>query len=63
MSLSAFPLPLVASSTERKFADEDFRRIWDNGKYPVRLILNGEASKEIEWHCKVRALSHFLRSL
>jgi len=27
-------------------------RIWDNGVYPVRLILNGAASKEIEWHCK-----------
>ena len=27
-------------------------RIWDNGVYPVRLILNGEASKSIEWHCK-----------
>ena len=21
-------------------------------KYPVRLILNGQASQEIEWHCK-----------
>jgi len=28
------------------------QRIWDNGVYPVRLILNGSASKEIEWHCK-----------
>lgn len=28
------------------------QRIWDNGVYPVRLILNGNASKEIEWHCK-----------
>lgn len=33
--------------------------MWDlaklpNGekKYPVRLLLNGQASKEIEWHCK-----------
>jgi len=26
--------------------------IWENGKYPVRLILNGQASKDIEWHCK-----------
>lgn len=32
-------------------------RIWENGKYPVRLILNGKASKEIEWHCKVGFLS------
>lgn len=31
-------------------------RMWDNNKFPVRLILNGEASKEIEWHCKVRRL-------
>lgn len=29
-------------------------RIWEDNKMPVRLILNGEASKEIEWHCKVR---------
>ena len=21
-------------------------------QYPIRLILNGQASKEIEWHCK-----------
>ncbi|KAG6334051.1 hypothetical protein ID866_5039 [Astraeus odoratus] len=27
-------------------------KIWENGKYPVRLVLNGQASKEIEWHCK-----------
>lgn len=27
-------------------------QMWKNGKYPIRLILNGEASKEIEWHCK-----------
>lgn len=27
--------------------------MWDNNKFPVRLILNGQASKEIEWHCKV----------
>lgn len=29
-------------------------RIWEDNKMPVRLILNGQASKEIEWHCKVR---------
>lgn len=23
-----------------------------NGNYPIRLILNGEATKQIEWHCK-----------
>ncbi|KAG9309343.1 Flavocytochrome c [Chiua virens] len=27
-------------------------KIWENGKYPIRLILNGQASREIEWHCK-----------
>ena len=27
-------------------------KIWENGKYPIRLILNGQASNEIEWHCK-----------
>jgi hypothetical protein len=21
-------------------------------KYPIRLVLNGQASKELEWHCK-----------
>ena len=21
-------------------------------QFPIRLVLNGEASKEIEWHCK-----------
>jgi hypothetical protein len=29
--------------------------MWDNDKFPVRLILNGQATKEIEWHCKVRS--------
>jgi succinate dehydrogenase/fumarate reductase flavoprotein subunit len=27
-------------------------KIWENKKYPIRLVLNGKASKEIEWHCK-----------
>ncbi|GAA5878002.1 hypothetical protein JCM3774_005976 [Rhodotorula dairenensis] len=41
-----------------RFADElghrDYvtGRIWEDNKMPVRLILNGDASKEIEWHCK-----------
>ena len=43
-----------------RFVDElqhrDFvtQKIWDlgKGKLPVRLILNGEATREIEWHCK-----------
>ncbi|KAH8922285.1 Flavocytochrome c [Atractiella rhizophila] len=41
-----------------RFADElghrDYvtGRMWENNKFPVRLILNGASSKEIEWHCK-----------
>lgn len=27
-------------------------RMWDNNKFPVRLILNGSASKEIDWHVR-----------
>jgi len=27
-------------------------KIWENKKYPIRLVLNGNASKDIEWHCK-----------
>jgi hypothetical protein len=34
------------------FLTDSRSSIWENGKYPVRLILNGQASKEIEWHCK-----------
>ncbi|GAA6024808.1 hypothetical protein JCM10207_009287 [Rhodosporidiobolus poonsookiae] len=49
---------LLLDSEGNRFADElghrDYvtGRMWDNNKFPVRLILNGEASKEIEWHCK-----------
>ncbi|KAK4702622.1 hypothetical protein P7C70_g3598, partial [Phenoliferia sp. Uapishka_3] len=49
---------LLLDGEGNRFADElghrDYvtGRIWENNKYPVRLILNGEASKEIEWHCK-----------
>uniref|UniRef100_A0A0G4FF44 Cytochrome b5 heme-binding domain-containing protein n=1 Tax=Chromera velia CCMP2878 TaxID=1169474 RepID=A0A0G4FF44_9ALVE len=41
-----------------RFADElghrDYvtGRMWENKRGPYRLILNGKASKEIEWHCK-----------
>jgi hypothetical protein len=24
----------------------------DHPKFPIRLVLNGQSSKEIEWHCK-----------
>lgn len=49
---------LLLDNEGNRFADElghrDYvtGRMWDNNKFPVRLILNGEASKEIEWHCK-----------
>ncbi|KAF8303074.1 fumarate reductase [Clavulina sp. PMI_390] len=49
---------LLLDNEGQRFADElghrDYvtGRIWDNGKYPIRLILNGQASNEIEWHCK-----------
>ena len=26
--------------------------MWDNNKFPVRLILNGSASQEIDWHVR-----------
>ncbi|GAA6061068.1 hypothetical protein JCM10212_000111 [Sporobolomyces blumeae] len=49
---------LLLDGEGNRFADElghrDYvtQRIWDNGKYPVRLILNGEATQSIAWHCK-----------
>jgi flavocytochrome c len=57
---------LLLDAEGQRFADElgtrDYvtGKIWDlakapggaKKKYPVRLLLNGEASKEIEWHCK-----------
>jgi flavocytochrome c len=49
---------LLLDNTGKRFVDElqhrDFvtGKIWENGKYPIRLVLNGPASKEIEWHCK-----------
>ena len=49
---------ILLDSEGNRFADElghrDYvtGRIWENGKYPVRLILNQKASKDIEWHCK-----------
>ena len=47
---------LLDASGER-FCDELGRRDYvsgemNKGKGPFRLILNGKASKEIEWHCK-----------
>lgn len=49
---------LLLDNEGNRFADElghrDYvtGRMWENNKFPVRLILNGAASKEIEWHCK-----------
>lgn len=49
---------ILLDSEGNRFADElghrDYvsGRMFDNNKFPVRLILNGQASKEIEWHCK-----------
>ncbi|KAF8995478.1 fumarate reductase [Cyathus striatus] len=49
---------LLLDNTGKRFVDELQHRdyvtgkIWENGKYPIRLVLNGKASKEIEWHCK-----------
>jgi flavocytochrome c len=49
---------LLLDNEGKRFVDELQHRdyvtgkIWENGKYPIRLILNGQASNEIEWHCK-----------
>ncbi|KAI0737508.1 fumarate reductase [Daedaleopsis nitida] len=49
---------LLLDNTGKRFVDElqhrDFvtGKMWENGKFPIRLVLNGPASKEIEWHCK-----------
>jgi len=49
---------LLLDNEGKRFVDELQHRdyvtgkIWENGKYPIRLVLNGQASNEIEWHCK-----------
>ncbi|CAE6474073.1 unnamed protein product [Rhizoctonia solani] len=49
---------LLLDNEGQRFADElghrDYvtGRMWESGKFPIRLVLNGQASKEIEWHCK-----------
>ncbi|GAA6036498.1 hypothetical protein JCM8097_003535 [Rhodosporidiobolus ruineniae] len=49
---------LLIDSEGNRFADElghrDYvtGRMNENNKWPVRLILNGQASREIEWHAK-----------
>merc|ERR1712070_377969 len=48
---------ILLDADGNRFADELGRRDYVSGemnknKAPFRLILNGKASKEIEWHCK-----------
>ncbi|KAG6821015.1 hypothetical protein H0H93_007905 [Arthromyces matolae] len=49
---------LLLDSNGKRFVDELQHRdyvtgkIWENKHHPIRLVLNGAASKEIEWHCK-----------
>ncbi|KAL4252621.1 Fumarate reductase [Abortiporus biennis] len=49
---------LLLDNEGQRFVDELQHRdyvtgkMWENGKYPIRLVLNGQASKDIEWHCK-----------
>ncbi|KAF5386138.1 hypothetical protein D9615_002340 [Tricholomella constricta] len=49
---------LLLDSTGKRFVDELQHRdyvtgkMWENKNHPIRLVLNGAASKDIEWHCK-----------
>ena len=48
---------ILLDANGNRFCDELGRRDYVSGemnrnKGPFRLILNGKASKEIEWHCK-----------
>ncbi|EIW71298.1 fumarate reductase [Tremella mesenterica] len=49
---------LLIDATGNRFVDElqhrDYvtNKMWENNKFPVRLVLNSTSSKEIEWHCK-----------
>ncbi|KAJ7287750.1 fumarate reductase [Mycena rebaudengoi] len=49
---------LLLDSKGQRFVDELQHRdyvtgkMWENKNHPIRLVLNGPASKEIEWHCK-----------
>lgn len=49
---------LLLDSKGQRFVDELQHRdyvsgkIFENKNHPIRLVLNGPASKEIEWHCK-----------
>lgn len=49
---------LLLDNEGKRFVDELQKRDWvsnamfKHDKFPVRLVLNGKASQEIEWHCK-----------
>lgn len=49
---------LLLTSDGQRFCDELGHRdyvtgkMWEHKKQPYRLVLNGEAAKKIEWHCK-----------
>jgi flavocytochrome c len=49
---------LLIDATGNRFVDElqhrDYvtNKMWENNKFPVRLVLNSTSSKEIEWHIK-----------
>lgn len=49
---------LLLDNQGKRFCDELGHRdyvtgeMWKNNKPPYRLVLNGAAGKEIEWHCK-----------
>ncbi|WVQ83224.1 hypothetical protein IAT38_005363 [Cryptococcus sp. DSM 104549] len=49
---------LLLDNTGSRFVDElqhrDFvtGKMWENNKFPVRLVLNSTSTKEIEWHVK-----------
>ncbi|BEI93158.1 uncharacterized protein CcaverHIS019_0507860 [Cutaneotrichosporon cavernicola] len=49
---------LLLDNEGNRFVDElqhrDFvtNTMWKHNKFPIRLVLNGKASKEIEWHIK-----------
>jgi len=49
---------ILLDNEGNRFADElghrDYvtGRMWDNGKFPIRLILNEASSNDILWHCK-----------
>lgn len=48
---------IILDANGNRFCDELGRRDYVSGemaknKGPFRLVLNGDASREIEWHCK-----------